>query len=223
MDFFHSNYKIPVISNTDAIIEAFTSLVSSLQAALSNNYNTIHTISENNKKHVQLLLKLLSELSLHKSNHNNILDKQAALLPRVKPNNSPSLLILSRIPNLPIPSCHSYPYLILDDDDNKTYVHDPIPISPVHNLIPPDIERPATPTHLYQTCSRQSQYINLMFRSPSLKIFKNHFINLVTNPFTGEEENFNNLIKGNGKDEWVSLYVRELGRCTNSVNNDGSE
>ena len=52
-------------------------------------------------------------------------------------------------------------------------------------------------------------------------MFKNHFINLVTNLFTGKEENFNHLIKGDCKDEWVSSYTRELGRCTNGVNNDG--
>ena len=138
----------------------------------------------------------------------------------MKLSNSPLLLTPSTITNFPIPSYHSSPHLILDNNDTNTYIHDPIPISSTHNLILPDIEEPVTPTHCYPTRSRQSQHINLMFQSLSLKIFNSHFINLVTNLFTGKEENFNDLIKDDCKDEWVSSCVRELGRCTNGVNNN---
>ena len=141
----------------------------------------------------------------------------------MKPSNSLSLLILSTITNLPIPSYYSSPYLIPDDDNTEAYVYDPISIFSTHNLILLDIEESVTPTHHYQTRSRQFQHINLMFRSSSLKMFKNHFINLATNSFTGKEENFNDLIKGDCKDKWVSSYTRELGCYSNGMNNDSSE
>ena len=38
---------------------------------------------------------------------------------------------------------------------------------------------------------------------------------------TGIEETYNDLIKGGTKDEWVASYAREIGRCTNGIDNEG--
>ena len=46
-----------------------------------------------------------------------------------------------------------------------------------------------------------------------INFFRNHFINLITNPFTTKEESYYDLIKGKSKEEWINFCTRKLGNA----------
>jgi len=117
------------------------------------------------------------------------------------------------------------PHIIPDDNAAYQHISTNNNVSTSPHLIPPDdgIQN-SVPIHRYPTRHKLStpfQTVNHI-KHQSLATFEQQFINLVTNPFTGKEENFNDLMKSSSQDVWTASYTRELGRCTNGVNNDGT-
>ena len=241
VEFFHCNYKIPRISNNDAIIEAATALAQSLKNALSTSDTTLHQLHSNQNKHLQSLSDITSEISNASKSNSKLSDhlNQPAQtnpisnshqphtpLPRVSP-------ATSNKPDIPSPnSAHIIPPdngdEISTDQTNTTYDYsrhntfsNQSTNTPILNIIPPEPDE-ILPNHRYPTRSK-TQLINYLTQPEhDISLMEHHFINLVTNPFTGKEESYNDLIKGDTKEEWVRSCARELGRCLNGIDNDGT-
>ena len=63
VEFYHSNHKMPTISNTDAIIDSATQLVKTLSFTLTNNKNKMRALHDNHSKHIKVLSSILSEIA----------------------------------------------------------------------------------------------------------------------------------------------------------------
>jgi hypothetical protein len=82
------------------------------------------------------------------------------------------------------------------------------------HIVPPNEDDPASDhsTHRYPLRSQQQATIHR-----SANVMPMHFANSVTDPITGEVQEYRHLIKGPTKATWVNSFANELGRLAKGV------